>query len=92
MPTRLLAKRGWAELTPTKMNKARTTRYRVLRVPDTGPNALIAALNDFATEAEANARIREVEAQQLQPHHTYLEVWPYRGDRYRAMTEPGIPY
>ena len=67
-------------------------RYLVLRVPDTGRKALIAEPNDFATEAEARRRIAEIEARQLQVHHTYLEVWPYRGGKLAAMEAAGILY
>jgi hypothetical protein len=69
-----------------------TKRYLVLRVPNTGPKALIAAPNDFATESEAQARIDAIEALQLQGHHTYLEVWPYRGDKFAALAAAGVLY
>ena len=68
------------------------TRWLVLRVPNTGPKALIAPPNDFATEAEARARISAIEAGHLIEHHTYLEAWPYAGDKFTALDAAGILY
>ncbi|MEO0911784.1 MAG: hypothetical protein AAFY59_02165 [Pseudomonadota bacterium] len=68
------------------------TRYAVLRVPNNGPKALIAEPNDFATEAEALARIASVEAAQLQIHHTHLEIHPYSGDLRTALAAADILY
>jgi hypothetical protein len=48
------------------------TRYAVIRVPSSGPPALVAEPNDFASEAEALHRIAEVKARQLMAHHTHL--------------------
>ena len=70
--------------------EAIVNRYLVLRVPNTGPRALISAPNGFPSEAEAQERIDSIEAQQLQVHHTYLEIWPYVGDKFAALKAEGI--
>ena len=57
-------------------------RYLVLRVPSSGPPAVIAEPYDFATEEEAEARIAQIEADHLVVHHTYLEVMAYFGDKF----------
>ncbi|MEM7056389.1 MAG: hypothetical protein AAF557_02265 [Pseudomonadota bacterium] len=67
-------------------------RYLVLRVPSAGPPAVIAEPYDFATHAEAQARIDEIEANHLVVHHTYLEIMSYAGDRFRAMDAAGVIY
>ena len=65
-------------------------RFLVLRVPSSGPRALIAAPNDFATEAEARQRIAEIEMDHKIQHHTHLEIVAYAGDKYRALAEEGV--
>jgi hypothetical protein len=67
-----------------------TARYVVIRVPTTGPPALIAPPNDFATRAEAEARITEIERPHRKQHHTYLDVFEYQGDRTNALEAAGI--
>ncbi len=67
-------------------------RYAVIRVPTSGPPALIAAPSDFATEAEARARVAAIEGAQLQVHHTHLEILPYEGPLHAALTAHGILY
>ena len=67
-------------------------RFLVLRVPSSGPPAVIAEPYDFATREEANARIAEIEAEHLVVHHTYLEVMAYSGDKFRAMDAAGVIY
>ena len=67
-------------------------RFLVLRVPSSGPKAVVAEPYDFATQAEAEARIAEIEADHLVVHHTYLEIEPYNGDRFAAMNAAGIIY
>ena len=67
-------------------------RYAVLRVPSSGPKAVIAAPWLFETEAEAKARIAEIEADHLVVHHTYLEVFALDGDAYRALDASGVLY
>jgi len=74
------------------VSNAREKRFLVLRVPNTGPKALIAPPNDFATEAEARARIAAIEAVHLIEHHTYLEVWSYAGDKLAALDDEGVLY
>ena len=56
-------------------------RFAVIRVPTSGPPALVAAPNDFATrqEARSEARIAAVEAGQVMAHHTYLDIFSYEG-------------
>ncbi len=49
--------------------------YLVIRVPTTGPRALIAAPNEFTTEAEARQRIASIESEHKMQHHTHLEVF-----------------
>ena len=71
------------------MTEARK-RYVVIREPGSGPPALIGQPNDFATEAEAYARIGEIEAGHLKAHHTHLSVIPYHGDLQQALAEFGI--
>lgn len=68
------------------------TRYAVIRVPGAGPPALIAAPNDFASEAEALRCIAEVEARRLMAHHTYLDVLACEGPLAAALEERGIAY
>ena len=65
------------------------TRYAVLRCPSPGPPALIAPPNDFATLAEAEARIAAVEARARMAHHTHLEVLHYRGSLHEALVARG---
>ena len=64
-------------------------RFPVIRVPTSGPPALIAAPNDFATEAKALARIAEIEAAQLKAHHTCSDVVRYEGSLLDALAERG---
>jgi len=64
--------------------------YLVLRVPTVGPKALAGTPNDFATMAEAEARVTQIEAEQLQTHHTYLDIMEYSGDKQEALTKAGI--
>ncbi len=68
------------------------TRHAVIRVPSSGPPALIAPPNDFTSEAEALRRIAFVEARQLLAHHTYLDVLAYEGPLTAALEERGIAY
>jgi hypothetical protein len=68
------------------------TRYLVIRCPTSGPPALIAPPNDFGSEAEARARIGEIEAAHRMAHHTHLEVMAYDGDRLAALDATGILY
>lgn len=67
-------------------------RYVVLRHPSSGPPALIATPNDFATEQEAKIRIAEIENNQLMPHHTYLSVMEYEGDKFAALDAACVIY
>ena len=67
-------------------------RYLVIRVPTTGPRALIAEPNDFATEALARERIAAIEADHRMQHHTFLDIFPYVGDKLEALTVAGINY
>lgn len=66
------------------------TRYAIIRIPGNGPPALIAPPNHFATEAEAEARIKEVEAKQRMVHHTHLEVVAYAGGLTTALEKRGV--
>lgn len=66
------------------------TRFAVIRVPGSGPPALIAAPNSFASRAEAQQRIAEIEAGQLKVHHTYLDIVAYEGPLIDALQELGI--
>ena len=72
--------------------EAEGTRYLVVRVPTSGPPAVIAEPNDFETESEARARIGEIESLQLQAHHTWLDIVRYTGDRTTALERAGILY
>ncbi|WP_121629632.1 hypothetical protein [Tropicibacter alexandrii] len=65
-------------------------RFMVVRVPGSGPPALIGAPYDFATLADAKARIAEIEATHRKSHHTHLEIVPYRGALAQALAERGI--
>ena len=69
-----------------------TYRYAVLRVPGSGPKALIAPPNDFATLAEAEARVAAIEVTQRKVHHTHLEVFRYSGSLTDALRDAGIIY
>lgn len=64
--------------------------HLVVRVPSSGPPALIGPPNDFAARAEAEARIAGIEAGHRVAHHTYLEVVAYEGDRASALEALGI--
>ncbi len=66
------------------------TRFAVIRVPTSGPPALIAEPNDFATEADAEARIAAIEGKQIMPHHTYLDILGYDGGLQDALLRKGI--
>ena len=66
------------------------TRFLVVRVPGSGPPALIGAPYDFASLAEAEARVAEIEAGHLKAHHTHLEVLPYTGPLQTALATKGI--
>lgn len=65
-------------------------RYLVIRCPTTGPPALIAPPNDFATREEAEARIAALEVRQAMTHHTHLEVMVYDGNRSTALAAAGV--
>ena len=71
---------------------SRASRYAVLRVPITGRKALIVEPNDFATQAEAEGRIAQIEAPQHSVHHTHLEVFVYSGNLYQALDKAEIVY
>ena len=66
------------------------TRYLVIRVPVTGPPARAGAPNDFATLAEARARVADIVSRARVRHHTYLDIEAYDGDLERAMEAKGI--
>ncbi|WP_411889312.1 hypothetical protein [Yoonia sp. SDW83-1] len=66
------------------------TRYAVIRVPTSGPPALIAAPNVFVSAAEAAARVAAIEQGQLKQHHTYLDVVAFDGPLAEAMAAKGI--
>lgn len=66
------------------------TRFAVIRVPGSGAPALAGEPNDFATEAEARARIAQIEAGHLKSHHTHLDIVPYDGDRHVALAAEGV--
>jgi len=51
---------------------------------------LIAAPNDFPTEAEAKARIAEVERAHRMTHHTWLDIVPYDGELHIALAAKGV--
>ena len=59
-------------------------------MPGSGPPALAGAPNDFATKAEAEARIAEIEAEHLKAHHTYLDIMGYEGDKAEALAAAGV--
>jgi len=65
-------------------------RFAVIRVPTSGPPALIGAPCDFATRAEAQARIDAIEAGHLKAHHTYLDIVAYEGPLGPAMRDLGV--
>jgi len=65
-------------------------RFLVVRVASSGPRALIAAPNDFATEAEARQRIDGIEANHKIQHHTHFEIVAYTGDKSDALRAEGI--
>ncbi|MEM8754075.1 MAG: hypothetical protein AAGF90_13940 [Pseudomonadota bacterium] len=65
-------------------------RYAVLRVPSSGPPALIAPPNNFASEAEAESRIAEIERRKRMTHHTHLETFAYEGDLSAALAVRGV--
>ncbi|MEM9099085.1 MAG: hypothetical protein AAGC79_11235 [Pseudomonadota bacterium] len=65
-------------------------RYAVLRVPTSGPKAVIAEPWDFASSVEAEARISEIEADHLVVHHTYLEVFEYEAPTLAALHAAGV--
>ena len=67
-------------------------RYLVLRVPNSGPNALIAEPNDFDNLHAAEARIAAINGEHLMVHHTYLEVFAYSGDKFATLDAEGIIY
>ena len=62
----------------------------MLRVPSTGPPALISEPYDFATLEEAQARVAEFEDSHLVVHHTYFDIRSYHGDRQDALKREGI--
>lgn len=66
------------------------SRFAVIRVPGSGPPALVGAPYHFDTEHAALARIAEIEAAHLKSHHTHLEVVPFEGPLHAAMQAMGI--
>lgn len=73
-----------------RISAVATERFLVVRVPGSGPPALIGAPNDFATRTEAEARIAGIEAGHRKSHHTHLEIIPYCGPRAEALAAKGI--
>lgn len=67
-------------------------RYLVVRVPGSGPKAVIAPPCDFPNYVEAAARIAEIEAAQAMIHHTHLEIEVFSGDRFVWCDRNGILY
>ena len=66
------------------------TRYAVIRVPSSGPPALIAPPNDIATEAETHRRIAAAEQAQLMAHHIYLDMVAYEGPLMPELSRRGV--
>ena len=71
---------------------AKNTGFLVVRVPTTGPRALIAPPNDFKSRADAERRIAFIEAPHRLQHHTFLEIVPYTGDKFDALRKGKINY
>lgn len=69
-----------------------TERYLVIRSPNVGPKALVSEPSDFATRAEAQARIDAVQSIQAMRHHTRLEIFAYSGSKREALERAGILY
>ena len=67
-------------------------KYVVLRVPSSGPKAVVGEPWLFETKREAEARLTELTASHLVVHHTYLEVFALNGDTYPALDNAGIIY
>ncbi|MDX8352740.1 hypothetical protein [Cognatiyoonia sp. IB215182] len=65
-------------------------RFAVIRVPTSGPPALVAQPNVFDSQDSADARIAEIEARQLMTHHTYLDTVAFEGPLMAAMQSRGI--
>lgn len=65
-------------------------RYLVLRVPTSGPPALVAQPNDFATRAEAEARAQAIEGRTRMVHHTWIDIVAYDGPLDAFLAAEGI--
>ena len=63
------------------------TRFALIRVPNSGPAAFVAAFTD---RAEAETRLAEIEATKLKVHHTYLEIIAFDGPLEAALDAHGI--
>ncbi|MEL7348518.1 MAG: hypothetical protein AAFN17_12230, partial [Pseudomonadota bacterium] len=55
-----------------------------------GPRALAGEPNDFADMRDAQARVQAILASQTQPHHTYLEIVEYTGEKLAFLGREGI--
>ena len=64
----------------------------MLRVPSSGPKAVIAEPFLFETRAEAEQRIAKIEATHLVAHHTYLEIFAFDGEVYTALDAAEVIY
>lgn len=65
-------------------------RFLVVRVPGSGPPALVGAPYVFATLADAEARIAVIEQDHRKSHHTHLEVIPFEGAIGAALEKLGV--
>lgn len=65
-------------------------RYLVVRVPGSGPPALVGAPYAFDSLADAEARITAIERDHRKSHHTHLEIIPFEGALVVALEKLGI--
>ena len=65
-------------------------KYAIIRVPGSGPPALINMDSIFSDIAEAHAKLAQIEETQLKAHHTFLDIVSFEGKAEDELPKLGI--
>ncbi len=65
-------------------------KYAIIRVPGSGPPALIDMDSIFSDKAEAQAKLAQIEKTQLKAHHTFLDIVSFEGNAEEELPKLGI--